>query len=55
VWKKKGNRELRRLFCSINYDVNSGNASCGRDKSRAVSVFYEAQVVILEHERVEQG
>jgi hypothetical protein len=32
-----GNRELRRLVCSINYDANSGGASQGRVKGRVAS------------------
>ena len=31
---KKGMRELNNLFCSINYDVHSGNASRNRSKGR---------------------
>lgn len=36
---KKGNRELRRLVCCLNYDVNSGSASRGRVKGRGASGF----------------
>lgn len=50
---KKDNSELRKLSCSINYDAISGSASHGRVKGRVASVFYEAQVGILECERVE--
>jgi hypothetical protein len=32
---RKGNRELRRLFRSINYDPNRGNASHDRVRGRA--------------------
>ena len=46
---KKGDKELRRLVCSINYDANNGSAS----SRRLLLVFYEAQVVILECMRVE--
>jgi hypothetical protein len=49
VVKKKGNSELRRLSCSINYEANSSSASRGRVKGRSLSmVIYEAQVVIVE-------
>lgn len=36
---KRGSRELKSLVCSINYDANSGSASCGRVKGRAASGF----------------
>ena len=32
---QRGMRELNSLFSSINYDAQSGNASCGRKKGRA--------------------
>lgn len=35
----KGNRELRNLVCSINYDVYSGSASRGIVKARAANAF----------------
>jgi hypothetical protein len=50
---KKGTRGLRRLSCSINYDANSGSASRGRVKGGLQVVIYEAQVVVMEYERVE--
>jgi hypothetical protein len=36
---KIGNRKLRSLVCSINYDANRGNASHDRVKGRAASGF----------------
>jgi hypothetical protein len=36
---EKDNRELRKLFCSINYDVINGSTSRGRVKGRAASGF----------------
>jgi hypothetical protein len=38
----KGNRELNRLACSVNYDVHSGSTSRGRCKGRAYGGVYEA-------------
>jgi hypothetical protein len=37
--RKKGNRGLRRLFCSINYDVNNGSVSRCRVKEKAASLY----------------
>jgi hypothetical protein len=51
----KGSRDLRRLSCSINYDANSGSACCGRVKGGLQVIIYEAQVVIMECERVNEG
>jgi hypothetical protein len=36
---KKGNRELRRLTCFINYDVNNGNTSHGKIKGRVAGGY----------------
>jgi hypothetical protein len=36
---KRGNRELRSLVCSINYDVTNGGPSHGRVTRRAASSF----------------
>jgi hypothetical protein len=36
---QKGNRELRSLVCSINYDAYNGSASYGRVKGRAANGF----------------
>jgi hypothetical protein len=38
----KGNRELNRLECSINYDSKSESASREKGKERGISVFNEA-------------
>jgi hypothetical protein len=38
----RGNMELKRLVCSINYDSQGGSSSCGRGKSRGFSVLNEA-------------
>jgi hypothetical protein len=34
-----GNRELRSLVCSINYDENNGSARCSRVEGKVASVF----------------
>lgn len=36
---KEGNRELRRLSHSINYDANSVSACCDRVKGRAAGSY----------------
>jgi hypothetical protein len=38
----KGNKELKGLSCSINYDSKGGSASHGRVKRRVSLVLYEA-------------
>jgi hypothetical protein len=39
---KRGNRELKRLSCSINYNAKGGSFSQGRVKGEGFSVLYEA-------------
>lgn len=38
----KGNRELKLLACTINYDPKGGSSSCGKGKGRGSSVINEA-------------
>lgn len=49
----KRDRELKRLTCSINYDLKEGSVSRGRSKGRGIFFFffYEAKDLIMEFSR----
>lgn len=44
----KRDRELKRLTCSINYDVKEGSGGMDKSKGRGNIVSYEAQDSIME-------